>query len=399
MTERMRKRYLDELGARLNKRSRRLFTSDVVQELSGHLDERVEDLLGDGRDLTEAIDIALDELGEVSDLADAFLLVHSEQRRKFMRFTLTTSATIAVIAIGCFLSWPANDQSAHQPATSAQESPSESSAEVDPFGRSQADVADPFAGNQPAKPTPRQKQPVAALQSTHNQLTSETEKKLQRTMQVELLGMSLAESLEYIQVESGTQFYVKWHRLEDIGIECSSSEINLTIEAPISTVLEFVLDQVDIGIQYAIRDGIVVVSTAEDLLSSTMSVRIYDCRDLVATNASGGGMMGGMGAMDIDMEFSLGGGGGAVGMPAGMGSGEKVIPPVATSESSMHLIRIVQNIVDTDSWSEFGGAGTIAEFNGLVIINQNDRTHRRVEDLLRMMREAEATRKGKTARH
>ena len=46
MTETMRQRYLAELSSRLSSRSR--YTTEVVQELSAHLDDRGEDLLAGG---------------------------------------------------------------------------------------------------------------------------------------------------------------------------------------------------------------------------------------------------------------------------------------------------------------------------------------------------------------
>jgi hypothetical protein len=122
MTDSMRIQYLAELEKRVGLRSGVFYSSDIVDELSAHLDERVDDLLAGGQSLSKAIDIALSELGDAAELADEFLSVKSEQkRRRIVRFTLTTAATVAVIAMGCFLSWPGTNQLANSRSTSAQE--------------------------------------------------------------------------------------------------------------------------------------------------------------------------------------------------------------------------------------------------------------------------------------
>jgi hypothetical protein len=238
----------------------------------------------------------------------------------------------------------------------------------------------------------KEKEAVPAEITGHdgnNQATRTTEMRLREPVVVEYLDISLQEALSHLSEVTDSQFYVKWHRLEDFGL-ARDSTINLFLEAPANTVLEFVLDQVDSELQYSIRDGIVVVSTTDDLLFSTMSIRIYDCSDLIQTRAAvRSGMMGGMGENMENaaegfgiMASSLVGGMGEFGMD------ESTIPAVASNNSSLHLIQIVQNIVDPESWSRYGGPGTIAEMNGMVIINQNDRTHSRVDSLLNMMRKA-----------
>lgn len=408
MTESMRRIYLAELEKRIASRSRVFYSCEIVDEMSCHLDERVEDLLAGGQTLSAAIDIALSELGDAGDLADAFLSVQSEQRRRrIMRFTLTMSATVAVIALGCFLSWPGNGQLANNPATVAQE-------QGDPF----ADTAPgPEKKKQPAR------QPAASAGLTVDAATREIEERLRETIVVSFFEDGLKDALDIWAAETDSQVYVKWHRLEDLAID-DSTPIKLELSAPANTVLEFILDQVETGIQYAIRDGIVVISTEDDLLSSTMSVRIYDCSDLLRTGGGDGDMMGAaamMGAPGGGMAGGsgmMGGAGGMMGrgsggLGAGFGGGEmdagggddmadgfgmgpgRVISPVASNQTALHLIQIIQNTVDADTWSQYGGPGAIAEFNGMLIVNQNDRTHRRVDSLLQMMREAGSAKRRK----
>ena len=51
----------------------------------------------------------------------------------------------------------------------------------------------------------------------------------------------------------------------------------------------------------------------------------------------------------------------------------------------MHLITTA---VKPDSWQDMGGFGTISEYKGLIVINHNARTHKEVENVLKMLREA-----------
>ena len=220
MTESMRRNYLAELEKRIALRSRVFYSSEIVDEMSCHLDERVDDLLAGGQTLSAAIDIALSELGDAGDVADSFLSVQSEQRRRrIMRFTLTTSATVAVIALGCFLSWPGNGQLANTPATVAQEP-------ADPFGG-------PVAG--PAKQMA--KQPAVSAGLTVDAATLEVEARLREDIDVSFVEDGLKDALGMWAAEMDAQIYVKWHRLEDFGID-NSAPISLELSAPGNTVLE-----------------------------------------------------------------------------------------------------------------------------------------------------------------
>ena len=90
--------------------------------------------------------------------------------------------------------------------------------------------------------------------------------------------------------------------------------------------------------------------------------------------AAMGGMMpaGGMGGM-------MGGGGG------GMASGTPRTDEEIRAERLMHLITTA---VKQESWQDMGGFGTISEYKGLIVINHNARTHKEVENVLKMLREA-----------
>jgi hypothetical protein len=64
-------------------------------------------------------------------------------------------------------------------------------------------------------------------------------------------------------------------------------------------------------------------------------------------------------------------------------------------------MEIVSHNVDPNTWNEVGGPGSIGEYNGLIVITQTGHTHRKVERLFDMLREAaglEVPKSGKVVR-
>lgn len=77
---------------------------------------------------------------------------------------------------------------------------------------------------------------------------------------------------------------------------------------------------------------------------------------------------------------------GGMGMGGGMGGGP--IPRTEEEVAAERLMSLITTAVKPDSWSEMGGFGTISEYRGLIVINHNARTHKEVENVLKMLREA-----------
>ena len=74
-------------------------------------------------------------------------------------------------------------------------------------------------------------------------------------------------------------------------------------------------------------------------------------------------------------------------MPGGFGSG---FGSAGVHSSADQLIQIVKTNVDQETWSDDRTfrAGSISEFNGLLVVTQTAQTHRKLEHLLSMLREA-----------
>jgi hypothetical protein len=208
--------------------------------------------------------------------------------------------------------------------------------------------------------------------------------------------------------------------LEDAGIGTDmTTSMNLR-GFPTDRFLDLICDEFELA--WTVRDGYVLITTPEKL-STLLEVRVYNCSDLIemvkkpAQPLLGGGSFGSMGG-------GLGGGPG-VGTPGGGatqqksgggffavqfggagappaaegtpgGSSEKV---VATTDELIpdneSLINLIQSTVDPQTWSDVGGSGSIEIYHGgLLVVNHNGQVHRRVGQLLEMMRQAKEAQPG-----
>lgn len=98
----------------------------------------------------------------------------------------------------------------------------------------------------------------------------------------------------------------------------------------------------------------------------------------------GGIVVGGQGASGG--MAAAGGGMGGGGM--GGGSGGPAAPRTDEEIRAERLMLLITTAVKPDSWQDMGGFGTISEYKGLIVINHNARTHKEVENVLKMLREA-----------
>jgi len=136
-----------------------------------------------------------------------------------------------------------------------------------------------------------------------------------------------------------------------------------------------------------VKDEVLQITTPHDA-QSVMEIRIYDCRDLLQMQA-------GLGTKE---------------QPPLPGTGE----PMAVSDHSeraAQLMNIISTNVDWHSWVKNLGAmggmgmggmampggrgeqelkrrGSISEYNGLIVVTQTAQTHKKIEHVLDMLRQA-----------
>jgi membrane-associated protease RseP (regulator of RpoE activity) len=112
-----------------------------------------------------------------------------------------------------------------------------------------------------------------------------------------------------------------------------------------------------------------------------------------------------MGGLERGLPLAQGVGGGMGGMGGGLGgvSGVRRSPPPAGSleARAYDLIDVVTSTVDPQTWDDVGGPGSICAYNGLVVVATTAHTHKKVEHLFDMLREAaglEVPKTGKVVR-
>jgi hypothetical protein len=238
-----------------------------------------------------------------------------------------------------------------------------------------------------------------------------TREKLAQRIEATLQDMPLAEVLQFVAEQFDIETFTQRKDLEEAGI---------TLDAPVTLklkrvrgdmLLELALRQVSPDLSYVVRDGILIIAT-RDSLSDSQTVRVYNCRDLLsgaghpARAAAGGAVPGGaapgvaansVAAPGVAAQAGGTGSAAPVGGPAAMGGmgmgmgggmgGSFRGPPVTRGDQLQVVIRAT---VLPESWDDAGGSGTMEEFGGLLVVNQSEAVHDRVEKLLQMLREAAA---------
>lgn len=179
---------------------------------------------------------------------------------------------------------------------------------------------------------------------------------LKRKMQkVDFEDIPFDNVVQFLREISGTNIVVNWTALTSAGVDKATAKVNLHLmDATFRTILEKTLlgiDNVTPNLGFAVKDGVITISTNEDLNLHTQSV-IYDVRDLAST--------GNLSSSQEDECFELAG----------------------------KLVNIVVNMIDPTSWRVNGGTvGTVDSLNGQLVICQTFATHSRIAEFLADLRQ------------
>ena len=371
----------------------------IAGELRDHMEDRLQELLDEGFDHHRAVTIALEEFGDAAGLAAQFVSVSRHQRKRWiMRFTTASAIGMASIVVLALMLWP--DPAQVPVATHAM---------------AQDIVEDGGDGTDSAKPARRH-----SGEPTIEENNKATDRKLAKRISADFIETPFSDVIGYLSEITDTSFYLNKRALEEHGFDDDSAAVTITLKSVRGDMLlDLVLKQ--IGLVYIVQDGIIIVSTPEDV-ETVSEVRVYNCRDLLAqkqTRSSRGGRRGSRRNVpegdDVDVpspetplpgtdssasrsrsrtnlvltQFGPSAGGGAYGGssrgPSGSGSGYGR----SGSSSAKELMDLVTSTVMPETWAVTGGAGTIEQFNGLLVVNHNPQAHRQIERLLSMMRSAD----------
>jgi hypothetical protein len=388
----------------------------ISEELRAHLEDRLDDLLARGVPRQEAIRQALEEFGDAAALAADFVSISRNRRRRWlMRVTTFSVAATVLIAAGIAIFWPGRNAGPGVAALVAQ------NPQVDPFrapaAAAQNPAVDPFA----AGPAAAAKEPEKAKQKT-------LEEKLNQRFTIEFVETPLSEAIQYLRDQTGVQFVVKTKKLEESGVSADKALTMNLQQVRLATLLDLLLDELELT--YVEKDELLIVTTPEDA-EATLSIRVYDCRDLLAMEAPPGSdqfvpapapaRRGGM--FSVEDTGQAGQPANPAAQPSGSGSGgggfggsvspgpqggfgsesdEQSSRPMTLHDvRAEQLMDIIETNVDPVTWDSVGGPGSISEYNGLVVVTQTAQTHKKVERVLDMLREAaglEVPKAGKVVR-
>jgi hypothetical protein len=376
----------------------------VAEEFRAHMEDRLEELLAKGMDREAAVKTVLEEFGDAAGLAAQIASISQGRRKRWiMRIGTVSVVGLAAAVLVAVALWPEGAQ-VKAPQVVAQ------------------------TGDKPGVPEDK---------PAKDEQKKSIEEKLEQRIDVDYPEMPFREVLEDLKDRTGMQMYVNRKGMPAALPEVLDAPITINLkQVRVDMVLDLVLEQAGEGqLAYVERDGILIVSSSE-ALSGASEVKVYNCRDLLSMTSPvpGGGKMGGSGGMmpggsggsnppglkssppapERDPSNGQPGESGpkaaprtkgappAAGAPApeipkgiapqfgggGMGGGIPSPPRNEEEIAAERLMGLITTAVKPDSWADMGGFGTISEYRGLIVINHNGRTHKEVENVLKMLREA-----------
>lgn len=303
-----------------------------------------------------------------------------------MRVKMFSAAVIVLLAAGAAITW-LDQEGGRGPAT--------------------AQAQEPKANGEKTPPAPEPKDDGPKTLAD----------RLQQRLDIAFIETPLKDVIDFLQDTTGIQFVLNQKRMEEAGVNIDTAITKNFRQVRLGTFLDLMLEELELV--YVERDEELIVITTREDAAATMTVRVYDCRDLLELaivgpvvpgavrggrgggGSGGGGFFGGLDPSDSvnsagdEILAQAAGLGGALdpAAAAGMGGAGGGMAPGAgvVTEHDLRadrLIDVIVSAVDPDSWVDMGGSGSVSEFGGLVVISQSARTHNKVERVLDMLREA-----------
>ncbi len=233
---------------------------------------------------------------------------------------------------------------------------------------------------------------------TESKENQEVRKKLSRVApEIKFDALEFSEVIDKLIAFTGLNIVPSWPAMEALGIE-KDAEVSLRLShVSFEKALELILIEVGAGeveLAYEIDDGVIRISTKEDLSRRTLTL-VYNIKDLLISvptfrgpqiqianiGQDSGQQQGGLGGGRFIEGGGQGGGGGGQGnflTDDGNDDEENQDDPVEP------IIELIQETIDPESWREAGGnVGSISSLNQQLIVTQTSTAHAQLRDLLR----------------
>jgi type II secretory pathway component GspD/PulD (secretin) len=203
----------------------------------------------------------------------------------------------------------------------------------------------------------------------------------------------LSSVVSFLNAVTQLNFDVDWEKLQEAGID-KEAQVTLNLSnVPVRTVIERVLEKVSRdssnGAWYAVNDGVVMISSKQDI-NKKRSLQIYDIRDLLIEVPNYGD------APEFDLQSVLqssGGRGSSSSQSPFKDNGQNGNKTIRKTidERTDDLIKIITSNIDEQGWQENGGEiGAIQRLQGSLIITNTPANHRAIHGLLSKLREIRA---------
>ncbi len=298
---------------------------------------------------------------------------------------------LAAVAFGQTTPPPGKQEPpAQQPPTAGQ--PGTAPAGEKAAAGKPADAADkpgrPGARREPARPVLRLHPPATVLLSAY-------------VPQIEFRETPFRQALEQLADIAGTNIFVKWNRLTELGVDPDAPITFRARHLPFGQILREVLRQgapEGVRLAYRASRGMIVVSTVEEF-NESMIVRTYDIEDIVMPHPRyPGAFYGRVKEHVISNEPVVARG--AVGVrpitevinsgteiesenPEGYDHENEDEADQQRARNIQELIGAIHSTVEPDSWDVNGGRGTIRVFRGRLIIRNSPLVHQMIGGAVR----------------
>jgi hypothetical protein len=319
-----------------------------------------------------------------------------------MRLSLGSVAALAAVLLITFAFWPQNQAVQGPPALFAQNKP-----KPNPNAKKPAAAA-PKAEILPAQPkrpeisarTPSQLPKPPAI-NTENPLSSDIgqnpaiEAALESRCDFTIDPQPLKDALDFIAQRFQIPLLLDNKALEDANIDVTA-EVRMPYQGlKLRQMLTLLLQQMPQSLAYDIEDGVLRVSTVEQIHAHNYVV-VYDCRDLIhlhstfpnaasrssaqASQTDNNPLADQMLNEPIDIARK----------PAV--DGKKVNKKTehrakSDCQDESPLIRIIRYAGESDAWSDRdGGIPSITEIGGLIVVNQDALVHEQIKRILADLR-------------
>ncbi len=197
-------------------------------------------------------------------------------------------------------------------------------------------------------------------------------------------AVPLVDVVEFLRDTTQANIFVNWSAIEGAGIDKNTPISTRLKNVRFSKVLGIVLESAGGGIirlGYTIDDGVITISTQEDL-AKNVSIRNYDIRDLLVN------------VTDYDApQFtpSSGGEGGGGGNIFGTANDTTNNNQGQRDTIVEQITQLITDTIASDTWKTNGGLiGAIQELSGQLIVTQTPENQTAIGQLLEKLRETRA---------